>query len=478
MSRVAAPVDLVLDLRDGPEPLRQRLADAIIRSIAAGSLVPGDSLPATRSLARELGVPRGQVVDAYSELSAAGFVNSVGGSNTFVATGADAPARAGVATHVDARPRDVVAPQSSQFPELRWNLRPGFPDTSIIDLSDWRRSWRIAGSQIPRPVSTFAIAHPELRAAVATHLRRTRGVIAEPEEIFLLPGSTSSLTTLALAARLGTRGVAFEEPGYDEARSALTAAGVAVRPVPVDEDGIQAHLLSPNDSAVYLTPAHQFPLGVRTSVQRRAELLEWAESTGGLLIEDDYDGEFRYDSAPIPAMAAIDGARRHVAYIGTLSKVLTPALRVSWLIPPPQLTGAVADLISDSGTSIDVVTGLAMAHFLTSGGLSRHLARAARLYGHRRNRLLSAIQARMPLLSVQGIQAGLHVTIPLPPGGDDAAVVSRAAAHDVSLRSLSDFYQQDPQPGIAIGYATLPELHVDTVADIVARALAPEFGLS
>lgn len=472
MARHATDLHLALRLPSGESPLRQRIATAIVEQVRMGRLGPGDALPSTRSLAAELAVARSSVVDAYDELAAAGYTTSRPGSGTRIADGADTAALAGAASHVTSTP---AAPTVAPGPGRRrpaWDLMPGHPDPELIVATDWRRAWRVAAAAPVPAAAAGPHGHDELRVALAEHLRRTRGIVADPGELIIVPGVASALRTLTVAAGLAGRDIAFEEPGYAEARRAFEMSGARTRPVTVDTDGLDPAALRAGDSAVYCTPAHQYPLGSRLPVPRRARLVQWAARTGSLLIEDDYDGEFRYDVSALPALRGIDGGRDCVAYIGTASKILTPALRLAWLLPPPRLRGPVADALDDSGESVCGITALALARFIESGALTRHLARAARTYSARRSALVGALERRCPGVQLQGVEAGLHLVVRLDDGIDDTAITAALRDRGVAVSPLSTFFAGSPGArGLVCGYARMPETQADAVAAVIADVI-------
>ncbi|WP_077742689.1 PLP-dependent aminotransferase family protein, partial [Mycolicibacterium boenickei] len=314
--------------------------------------------------------------------------------------------------------------------------------------------------------------HDALRIALAGHLRRTRGIVADPTELIIVPGVASALRTVTVAAGLAGRSIAFEEPGYDEARRTFEMSGARIRAVAVDGDGLDPGSLRDSDAAVYCTPAHQYPLGARLPVARRARLVQWAARAGALLIEDDYDGEFRYDVSALPALRGIDDGRACVAYIGTVSKILTPTLRVAWLLPPPALRDAVADALERSGESVCGVTTLALARFIESGALTRHLARAARTYSARRSALVGALRRRCPGLPLEGVEAGLHMVVRLTDGSDDVAIAAALRDRGVIVSPLSTYFSGVAgAQGLVCGYARLPETQADTVAELIAGVI-------
>ncbi|MUL85706.1 MULTISPECIES: PLP-dependent aminotransferase family protein [unclassified Mycolicibacterium] len=478
MARHAPELNLALHVPAGESPLRHRIAEAIIDQIRTGRLGPGDTLPSTRRLAAELAVSRSSAVDAYDELTAAGYIAARTGSGTRIAAGADAAAHAGAASHVASTAAVTLAPPAAHRPPRpTWDLTPGHPDPGLISTTDWRRAWRAAAAAPIPAEDAGPHGHVELRRALAGHLRRTRGIVADPSELIIVPGVAAALRAITAAARLGGRDIAFEKPGYAEARQVFEMSGARTRAVAVDADGLDPGSLCESDAAVYCTPAHQFPLGARLPVPRRADLVQWAGKAGSLLIEDDYDGEFRYDVSALPALRSIDGGRDCVAYIGTASKMLTPTLRLAWLLPPPGLREAVADTLERSGESVCGITALAVARFIESGALIRHLARATRTYAARRTALVGALGRRCTGIRLAGVEAGLHMVVRLHEGIDDVALATTLCDRGVSVSPLSSFFEGNADArGLVCGYARLPETQADAVAQVIADAIAAAGG--
>jgi GntR family transcriptional regulator / MocR family aminotransferase len=472
MTRQARPVQLPLVLASSGGPLRHRVADAVIGLLRSGHLRPGDTLPATRALAAELAISRTAVLAAYDELAAAGFVHAVGGSSTVVSPGADLAARAGVSSHVAPPQAAPSAPRTGPAGP-RWDLLPGYPDTGLIAPDHWRAAWR-AAARLPAPSGRpFEDSNGQLRQALAVHLRRTRGVAADPADIVLVPGVCAGLRALTAAAGLAGRPVAFEQPGYPEGRSALASAGALIRPVTVGDAGLDPADLAAGDVAVYTTPAHQFPLGARLSAARRAALIGWARRAGAVVIEDDYDGEFRYDVRGLPALHSMTGGRDVVAYLGTASKILSPGLRVAWMIAPAALRPAVRDALARTDETISAPVGDALAQFIAAGHLASHLARAARTYAARRHALIGSLRDRVPELRISGVDAGLHLVADLPPGTDEAPVQQRLAAAGLAVDVLGQFSTAPlDRRALVCGYALLPETQAAAAAAAIAAALA------
>ena len=470
MTRSARPVALPLELAPSGPPLRHRVADALIELLRSGHLHPGDTLPATRALAAELAISRTAVLAAYDELAAAGFIHAVGGSATVVSPGADLAARAGVSSHV--RPPQASPSARSAMPAgPRWNLLPGYPDTGLIAPDHWRAAWRAAARRPASGGRPFGPSNDQLRQALAVHLRRTRGVAADPADIILVPGVCAGLRALTAAAGLAGRQVAFEQPGYPEGRGALRSAGALIRPVSVDHQGLDPAGLAAGDAAVYTTPAHQFPLGARLSAARRAALIGWARRARALVIEDDYDGEFRYDVRGLPALHSMTGGPDVVAYLGTASKILSPGLRVAWMIAPPDLRPAVRQALAVTGETISTPAGYALAHFITSGHLASHLARAARTYAARRRALIAGLHDHAPQLRISGVDAGLHLVADLPPGTHEAGLQRRLDRAGLAVDVLGQ-YSTAPlaRRALVCGYASLPETQAAAAAAVIARS--------
>ena len=468
MPRYARIVDLPVKLSPSGAPLHHRVADALIDLVRTGHLLPGDSLPSTRTLAAELAISRTAVLAAYDELAAAGFIQAAAGSSTIVSEDADLAARAGVASHIPPPQRSPDTPHDTP-PSPRWNLLPGYPDTGLIMASHWRAAWRAAALQ--PIISGRSVTQPvrQLQEALATHLRRTRGVAASPGDIILVPGVSAALRALTAAAGLGGRTVAFEEPGYAEGRRALQSAGAHTRPVPVDNDGIDPAALTLSDAAVYTTPAHQYPLGARLPAGRRAALIRWARQAQALVIEDDYDGEFRYDVRGLPALHSMTGGSDVVAYVGTASKTLSPGLRIAWLIPPPGLREPVQQALASTLDSINTTAGHALAHFIVSGHLTSHVARAARTYAARRRALIAGLRSAAPALQIAGIDAGLHLIANLPPGSNETIVQQRLYQAGLAVDVLAQHTTTThTRQALVCSYALLPETQARAAAAVIA----------
>jgi GntR family transcriptional regulator / MocR family aminotransferase len=461
--------ELAIDLdRDGGGALHRQIETSIRQRIRSGALPGGVALPPTRALAAELGVARGVIVEAYAQLVAEGYLTSRSGGYTQVAsapTAAAPPAAAPpAATPRPGRPARSGSPRPVvDFGYGRCNLA-AFPRTV------WLRSVRrvLTEAADERLGYLDGRGAVELRSSLAAYLNRVRGTNADPETIIITNGYAQAVALLmAVLAARGARTVAVEDPSpSDDARPIAHALGLSLVGVPVGDDGVRVDAVAElRADLLVLTPSHQWPTGGVLSPQARAEVLAWAQRTGALVLEDDYDAEYRYDRAPIGAMQGLDPAR--VAYAGTASKTLAPGFRLGWLILPPDLVEpfAEAKLLADRGSPI--LDQLTFADFLSRGEFDRHLRRMRPIYRARRDALLKALAQYLPELEPAGIAAGLHLVAWLPQDLDEEAVIAAAAREGVAIAGVSP-YRLSPAPGggLIFGYSNLNER---AIADGVAR---------
>jgi GntR family transcriptional regulator/MocR family aminotransferase len=443
----AAGVDLHLDLGlpPGAHGRRAELERALRDAVRGGRLAPGSRLPSTRRLAAETGLSRGTVKAAYDQLTAEGYLTARQGSGTVVAGREDAR-----------RPVGPVRPAAA--PRPRHDLRPGSPDVTAFPTAAWLRATRRALAAAPS--AGYGYGDPrgtaELRTALAGYLGRARGVVADPERIVVVSGFVQGLALLT--GVLGRPVVGMEDPGLPFHREVVRRAGGRVVPLPVDAYGAGGGGTGPGEAslpradALVVTPAHQYPTGVTLHPARRRALTAWAREGGGVVVEDDYDGEFRYDRQPVGALQGT--APDHVVYVGTASKTLGPALRLGWMVLPPHLVRPVAEakLYSDHHTA--AVGQLALADLIGGHGYDRHV-RAARLRYRRRRDLLVA---RLRGVGVGGVAAGLQALVDLPPGGPGEAEVLRgAAAEGLAVDGLGEHWHTpgpDRAQGLVVGYGT------------------------
>jgi len=449
-------LDLHLDVT-GPR-VRAGLEAALRDAVRSGRLRPGARLPSSRALAADLGIARNTVADAYGQLVAEGWLVSRRGSGTSVADRAPGAQAA-------------VAPAEADPARLRHSLRAGAPDLSAFPRSAWLAAARRALTAAPFDALGYGDprGRPELRVALAGYLARVRGVVADPDRLVVCSGFTQGLALLSRALRArGARTVAVEAYGHRAHRQVVATAGLGVRPLPVDALGAAVEGLGDADTAL-LTPAHQFPLGVLLAPERRTAAVAWAERTGGIVIEDDYDGEFRYDRQPVGAMQAL--APEHVVYAGTASKTLAPGVRLGWLVLPAGLVDDVVAVKASSDRQSSVLDQLTLAALIESGAYDRHIRRSRLAYRRRRDRLVAALHRDAPGVRVTGVAAGLHAVVRLPPGRREDEVVAGAAARGLAVEGLGAFAAAESRedPALIVGYGA-PAEHAFTAA--VARLTA------
>jgi GntR family transcriptional regulator/MocR family aminotransferase len=443
MERTSSPELLVTLRRDGGL-LHAQLEGQLRDAVRSGRLAAGERLPSSRALAAQLGVSRGVVVEAYGQLAAEGYLAVRAGAAPRVVAGA-----------IAAAPRSPAT--ATAVP--RYDLRPGTPDLSLFPRAPWAAAQRRALRELPDADLGYPnpAGHPRLCTALAAYLGRVRGVQAAPERIVVCGGVAEALALVCRVLRAeGARRIAVENPSHFETRKLLAHAGLEPVPVPVDGAGINVAGLAAD--AVLITPAHQFPTGVVLAPERRAALLAWARRTGAVVIEDDYDAEYRYDRHPVGALQGV--APDHVVHVHSVSKTLAPALRLGWAALPARLAPAVTEekRLSDLGTP--VLEQLTLATFLERGELDRHLRRTRPIYRRRRDVLLGELAG----LELAGIAAGLHVLAHLPQGFAEGEVVAAAAARGVAVDAMGPHVAADASrrraaatPALVLGYTRLSE---------------------
>jgi GntR family transcriptional regulator/MocR family aminotransferase len=478
--------DLHLELDVSGTRIRHGLEDALRRAIQGGRLSPGTRLPSSRSLAADLGIARNTVADAYGQLTAEGWLIAQHGSGTRVAdrmlaepAGHHPAGRSGSgatgepSSGATGRSGSKTAGKPGSRPAGRpgYSLLAGSPDLSSFPRSAWLAAARRALAAAPAEALGYTDPRGrlELRQALADYLARVRGVRATAERIVVCSGFTQALALLTQAlADQGASTLAAEAYGHRHHAEVVAAHGLAVRPVPVDPSGAVIAELADADAAL-LTPAHQFPLGVPLAAARRTQAAAWAATRGATIIEDDYDGEFRYDRQAVGAMQALEPAS--VVYAGTASKTLAPGLRLAWLVLPARLVEAVtaAKMLADRQTSsLDQLT---LAELITSGAYDRHVRRCRMAYRRRRELLVGQLRARAPEVRLLGVSAGLHVLAELPPGSTEDAVMAAATRRGLALSGLNEFAAAGSRhrPALVVGFAA-PPAHAFTTA--VARLCA------
>jgi GntR family transcriptional regulator/MocR family aminotransferase len=432
---------------------------ALREAIRTGRLPAGTRLPSSRDLAAQIGVARGTVTLAYTQLTAEGYLVAKRGSGTVVSESV-----AGT---------DLAAGQDIESePAWRYDLRPGLPALSAFPRAAWLAATRAGLASLadtdlgyPDPAGLQA-----LRSELAAYLGRVRAVSGTAANIVITHGAAEGTTLLAQALHAaGHDRIAVENPRHPGQVELLATHGLRPVPIDVDRHGLDvARLASTPCRIVMVTPAHQFPLGVTMHPRRRMALLAWAKDTDGLIIEDDYDAEHRYDGAPVSALQAL--APEHVAYQGSTSKTLAPALRIGWVVAPARLRDQLVTRkrLHDLGCS--PLPQAAMAQLVRTGGYDRHLRSARQVYRRRRDALLSALAERLPDWQSVGIAAGLHVVVRLPDDTDDIRLSRALAGNGVNALPLSSYAHRGttpPYPGLVLGYALLgPDRLRDAVAEI------------
>ena len=471
-------------------PLHQQLYASLQAGILSGELKPGSKLPSTRALADQLNIARNTVLNAYEQLAAEGYLESVSGSGTYVAhvipdllSTPAASTTAGnttqPATQVQpffaerARRQMAVKPMTPALPGTQGEGAPpfsfGMPALNAFPYELWSQLVVRNARRLPNSAFSYqeAAGYRPLREAIAAHVLVSRRVHCTPDQIVIVAGAQGGLD---LAARvLVDEGdvVWMEDPGYFGARGAFQGAGARIVPVPVDGEGIDvgAGIASaPQARLVYVTPSHQFPLGATLSLARRLQLLDWAKRANAYILEDDYDSEYRFSGRPLSALRALDDASR-VIYVGTFSKVLFPALRIGYLILPPALVDAFLAVRRLVDIHMPILEQAVLADFITEGHLRRHLRRMRRLYTQHRAALLEA--ARHLPLDFQSTEAGIHCVAWLPDEVDEEALVRSAHEHGLNLWTLSHFSVLPlKRKGLVLGYA---EYSVQEIRDAVQR---------
>ncbi|KOU39035.1 PLP-dependent aminotransferase family protein [Streptomyces sp. WM6378] len=454
-------VDLHIDV--GGAGLRSGLTDALREAVRSGRLTPGTRLPSSRSLAADLGIARNTVADAYAELVAEGWLTARQGSGTTVAQ------------------RAVARPDRShtrRLPTRRkptYNLMAGSPDLASFPRAEWLKAARRALTEAPH--EAFGFGDPrgrvELRTVLADYLARARGVYASPDRIVVCSGFLHGLMLMAKVLRARrVREVAVESYGLDFHWKVLTDAGLRTPPLPLDQLGTRTQELGAmkGAGAVLMTAAHQFPVGLPLLPDRRAAAVDWARTTGGLIVEDDYDGEFRYDRQPVGALQGLDP--EHVVYIGTASKSLAPGLRLGWMVLPEHLADEVAQAKGGdwAGGALDQLT---LAEFIRSGAYDRHVRGMRLRYRRRRDQLVTALAERAPEVRVSGIAAGLHALVELPPG-TERSIIRAATFQGLALEGLSRYRHPELAPdrdALVVGYGTPPDSGWTGALDALCNAL-------
>jgi GntR family transcriptional regulator / MocR family aminotransferase len=439
-------------------------------------LVPGAAVPPTPVLAAELGISRSVVVDAYDNLAADGYLEARQGSGTRVRPGAPAARPPRHETGRDGLEAFFEAPRRTLQLRAPIRLLGGLPDAALFPRREWVRHYRAALAALPDP----ELGYPDvrgaepLRVAMAAYLGRVRGVATAPERLLICAGVTQGLTLVCRAlARLGVRRIAIEDPCFGMHREAIAMAGLQPVPVPVEADGLDpARLEAVDVRAVLVAPAHSYPTGAVLDARRRRDLVGWADRRDALIIEDDYDAEFRYDRVPVGALQGL--APERVIYVGSVSKTVTPALRLGWVAAPSGLNDRLEreKHLDDMGSSL--LEQLAFARFTESGDLAPFLRRVRPIYRERRNAMIAALAEHVPTARWQGAAAGLHLHVMLPDGVDERAVTFAAFDRGVLVEDAAWHWArpEEAAPSIVLGYGSCSEPMIRRGVALLADALA------
>jgi DNA-binding transcriptional MocR family regulator len=457
-------LDLHLRIDRAAGGLADQVADELRTAIRSGRLAGGGRLPASRELARDLAMSRGVIVEAYEQLVAEGFLVSRQGSGTRVAE-LQVP---GPTDHAGAGHRPTAPPH------IVHDLTPGTPDLAAFP----RRAWLGAMREVMKAMPHEALGYgdpggvPELRAELAAYLSRVRAADVAPDRLVVTSGVAQALSlVIGALARAGPLPLAVEDPHSVRTSALLETAGAVRVPVPVDDEGIDVDALRQSAArAVVVTPAHQYPTGVVLSPRRRAQLVAWAAEVDGVVLEDDYDAEFRYDRDPVGCLQGLCPQR--VVLLGSVSKSLAPGLRLGWLVAPPALAGAVRSSRATSDLGSPVLDQYALARLLASGTYDRQLRQLRRRYRARRDALTAAVASWLPGAVVRGVSAGIQLYVELPTGCDEAAVVEAAAERGVAVEGVGPLrIAGDGPPALVLGFARLPEHRLADAVRLLGQAL-------
>ncbi|GAA1591696.1 PLP-dependent aminotransferase family protein [Kribbella sancticallisti] len=478
-----------------PGGLSHWLAERLREAISDGRLPLGTRLPATRQLATELQVSRGVVTEAYQRLTEDGHISGQGRAGTIVVAApvgippaplgrAERLAFGGGAPHPASTSGGAAAvvagPGLEVFDAMRAlpadiDLTPGVPDLAAFPRAAWLKAERTVLTDLSASAFGYGdpAGTPALRLAVANWLARNRGIKADPADIIIVAGVSQALGLIAQVLRAdGITELAVEDPGSLGSRQHLQLWGMETPPIPVDTDGLRVDDLRESGApAVLVTPAHQFPTGVVLDGERRRELMRWA-ADGGLIVEDDYDAEHRYDRPPVPALRAM--LTEQVIYAGSISKLLAPALRIGWMLPPAKYKEALvgAKRLADLGNA--ALPQLVIAQLMESGELERQLRYVRRRHRTRRDAMIDAISNHLPTATVHGAAAGLHLTITFddhPSGVDDLDLAAAALERGIKTQPLSWHSQKPQPPGLVLGYAARTPTEITTAIATIATAL-------
>ncbi|MGW4563703.1 MocR-like pyridoxine biosynthesis transcription factor PdxR [Streptomyces sp. NPDC004561] len=446
---------------EGRGDLTTRIYQALLAGIRDGRLRPGDRLPPTRTFARSLEVSRNTVAAAYERLTADGFLVARVGDGTFVAAEAPLAQRDREPTAAAIRPRadwtSTPTPTSSQQDVPRYDFRVGIPDASLFPFGTWRR---LVTSELRLKANSPGLyaepsGHPQLREAVSRYTGLSRSVRSGPDDVLITNGAQQAFDLIGRVLITPGDIVAVEEPGYPPARDLFASLGARVTGVPVDAEGLVVDRLPPTAQLIYTTPSHQFPLGTSMSLARRAALLSWARERDAVIIEDDYDSEFRFSRRPLEPLQSLDTAGR-VLYVGTFSKTMLPGVRIGFIVAPPTLRSALRAAKQLSDGYGQIASQAALARFINEGHLAQHIRKAARAYQYRHDTIIRIVEQDFAdQLQLLPSSAGLHVCARLCSGDPTVPLAVAAAAREcgLAIEPLSHYCRTNPaQAGFVLGF--------------------------
>ncbi len=463
--------------RQSDKSLGDQIVEQLRTAIVAGQLRPGTLLPSTRSLAHTLALSRTTTFNAYERLLSEGYLTAQHGLGTRVSEDVTTFTRQRRSESA-ATPRWLHRPPLPAYeiepvPTGAIAFRTGVTHIPESSLARWQSTLRQCAREELPTTYNLPEGDPDFRKEIAAYLGRARGIACTADDIVITGGTMRSVDLLLQAALLPGDPVGIEEPGYPLARYLLLACGLQAIPLPVDDGGLRVSDLPTGAAApraVYVTPSHQYPLGGRLSIGRRHALLDWADAYSVLIIEDDYDSEFRFDAPPLPALAALDESMNQVAYLGTFSKVLTPAVRCGYLVVPPALRQRILQLTLATEFHPSWLVQRVLTTFMQEGHLELHIRRMRQHYAHLRATLAEVLAPLAPQATLRGLEAGLHAVLELP--DDPADVIREARTQGVIVDSLDEYYLGQPTThGLMLGYGGLDADTLVRSASLLAKII-------
>ena len=441
--------------RESKLPLTRQIYDKIRKMILDGALVSGQRLPSTRTLSKELGVSRNTVLDVYNQMTAEGYLEAYHGSGTMVAEGL---------RELKLPAREVYEKYKTEKQKDNNNIidfRTGVPALNLFPQKDWARLYQNTCSSLPYTAYGYCGAFGvwELREAIAQYLFRSRGISCNPERIIITSGSTQGLSLISNLLKKDKKKVLMEEPSHPGLRKVITSAGCMIEPVPTDNRGMNTDYLCPDGevSFIYTTPSHQYPLGSILSIQRRLFLIQYAEENDCYIVEDDYDSEFRYEGQPVSSLYELNPER--VVYIGSFSKILSPAIRLGFMILPDKLLSSCMTLKAHSDVHTDALTQYTLAEFIRSGQLERHIWKMKKHYSRNRNHMIHELTEHFAnVFEILGHATGLHMVVKFHNVIFTKQLVREIARQGVRIYPVEDYLLKktgEHSQEILIGYSSL-----------------------